>query len=138
MVSQPLESSPMASKTPQRSHDPRFRAPVTLKHDESVEGDIEGSVGRENAQFDTEVGVQRVRAMCVVNFPHTPLEANNACPKENQITRRNQMKTIRQLTACLDVKTTAPRPQRKRSTKNSKILAVYKATTYHVNLHLWN
>ena len=50
MVSQPLESSPMASKTPQRSHDPRFGAPVTLKHDESVEGDIESRVGRGNAK----------------------------------------------------------------------------------------
>ena len=46
VVSQPLESSPMASKTPQPSHDPPFQAPVTLKHDESVEGDIEGRVGR--------------------------------------------------------------------------------------------
>ena len=36
VVSQPLESSPMASKTQQPSHDPPFQAPVTLKHDESV------------------------------------------------------------------------------------------------------
>ena len=50
VVSQPLESSPMASKTPQRGHDPCFRAPVTLKHDESVEGDIESRVGRGNAK----------------------------------------------------------------------------------------
>ena len=26
----------------------------------------------------------------------------------------------------------------KRSTKNSQVLAVYKATTYHVGLHLWD
>ena len=50
MVSQPLESSPMASKTPQPSHDPPFRAPVTLEHDESVERDIEGRVGRGNTE----------------------------------------------------------------------------------------
>ena len=30
------------------------------------------------------------------------------------------------------------RPLHKRSTKYSQILAVYKATTYHVSLHLWN
>ena len=50
MVSQPLEYSPMASKTPQRCHDPRFGAPVTVKHDESGEGDIEGRVGRGDAK----------------------------------------------------------------------------------------
>ena len=46
VVSQPLESSPMASKTPQPSHDPHFQAPVTLKRDESVAGDIEGREGK--------------------------------------------------------------------------------------------
>ena len=50
MVSQPLESSPMASKTPQPSHDPPFRAPVIVKHDESGEGGIEGRVGRGDAK----------------------------------------------------------------------------------------
>ena len=30
------------------------------------------------------------------------------------------------------------RPLHKPSTKNSQILAVYKATTYHVSLHLWD
>ena len=44
MVSQPLESSPMAGRSPQPSHDPPFQAPVTLKQDETVEGDIEGRV----------------------------------------------------------------------------------------------
>ena len=44
MVSQPLESSPMAGKSPQPSHGPPFQAPVTLKHDETVEGGIEGCV----------------------------------------------------------------------------------------------
>ena len=50
VVSQPLESSPMASKTPQPSHDPPFRAPVIVKHDESGEGGIEGRVGRGDAK----------------------------------------------------------------------------------------
>ena len=36
-----------------------------------------------------------------------------------------------------DAKATAPQKLHKRSTKNSKILAVYKATTYKVSLHLW-
>ena len=44
MVSQPLESSPMAGKSPQPSHGPPFQAPVTLKQDETVEGGIEGCV----------------------------------------------------------------------------------------------
>ena len=44
MVSQPLESSPMAGRSPQPSHGPPFQAPVTLKQDETVEGDIEGRV----------------------------------------------------------------------------------------------
>ena len=45
VVSQPLDSSPMAGKSPQPSHDPLFQAPVTLKQDETVEGDIEGGWG---------------------------------------------------------------------------------------------
>ena len=45
MVSQPLDSSPMAGKSPQPSHGPPFQAPVTLKQDETVEGDIEEGVG---------------------------------------------------------------------------------------------
>ena len=65
MVSQPLDSSPMAGKSPQPSHGPPFQAPVTLKQDETVEGDIKEGVGghstplhanttaTETAPFDT-------------------------------------------------------------------------------------
>ena len=45
MVSQPLDSSPLAGKSPQPSHGPLCQAPVTLKQDETVEGDIEGRMG---------------------------------------------------------------------------------------------
>lgn len=37
VVSQALESSPMAAKSPQPIHGPLFQAPVALMHDESVE-----------------------------------------------------------------------------------------------------
>ena len=29
------------------------------------------------------------RSMWVENFPHTPLEANNTCPEENQVNQQN-------------------------------------------------
>ena len=48
------------------------------------------------------------RSMWVENFPHTSLEANNTCPEENQVNQQNQMKTIAQLTDCLDALTTTP------------------------------
>ena len=51
VVSQPLDSSPMAGKSPQPSYDPLFQAPVTLKQDETVEGDIEGGVGDAKKPF---------------------------------------------------------------------------------------
>ena len=37
-----------------------------------------------------------------------------------------------------DAKWTAPQTTDKHLTKNSQILAVYKATTNHVSLHLWD
>ena len=51
VVSQPLDSSPMAGKSPQPSHGPPFQAPVTPKQDETVEGDIEGGVGDAKHRF---------------------------------------------------------------------------------------
>ena len=52
--------------------------------------------------------------MWVDNFPHTPLEANNACPEENQVNRWNQMKTITQLTDCIHAKTLSPETKTKK------------------------
>ena len=46
MVSQPLESSPMAGKSLQPIHGPPFQEMVFLTCDESVEGDIEDWVKR--------------------------------------------------------------------------------------------
>ena len=46
MVSQPLQSSPMAGKSLQPIHSPPFQEMVFLTHDESVEGDIEDWVNR--------------------------------------------------------------------------------------------
>ena len=41
VVSQPLESSPMAGKSLRPIHGPPFQEMVFLMHDESVEGDID-------------------------------------------------------------------------------------------------
>ena len=46
MVSQPLQSSPMAGKSLQPIHGPPFQEMVFLTRDESVEGDIEDWVKR--------------------------------------------------------------------------------------------
>ena len=46
MVSQPLESSPMAGKSLRPIHGPPFQEMVFLMRDESVEGDIEDWVKR--------------------------------------------------------------------------------------------
>ena len=46
MVSQPLQSSPMAGKSLQPIHSPPFQEMVFLTRDESVEGDIEDWVNR--------------------------------------------------------------------------------------------
>ena len=46
VVSQPLQSSPMAGKSLQPIHGPPFQEMVFLTRDESVEGDIEDWVKR--------------------------------------------------------------------------------------------
>ena len=46
VVSQPLQSSPMAGKSLQPIHSPPFQEMVFLTRDESVEGDIEDWVNR--------------------------------------------------------------------------------------------
>ena len=125
-----------------------------------MEGDIEGEGGGEklkttasnrftlmqlpkkNAQFDTPDCDKPT--MFHVSW-HTQLEADNACPEENQLNWWNQMKTITQLTDYIAAQTNTPWPLHKLSTPScvqsyhvpleAKLMEL--TTEYLLNLSSW-